>query len=108
MNTSERIKLEAWIAENVMGWEWRDTDQEEGWAIKGEGWACEDSFTPEFTTNPAAAMEVLKRCVEKAADAICITQTAKGNYLIDHLEIGTSALTLELAICKFAKILFSK
>jgi len=79
MNQKELRELDAWIAENVMGWhrmnfnngasvpfnylsknkERQCTARRHGFV---EGWRLLENF-PNFTTDRAAAMEVLEMCV---------------------------------------------
>lgn len=76
--------------------------------------------TPDFSTDPAAAMEVLKKCAEKCTITVEFGTTAFGATacmvakLIDHddgsyvEDFCKTEATLELAICLFAKQLFSQ
>jgi hypothetical protein len=75
---------------------------------------------PSYTTDPAAAMEVLKKCAEN--QHVVTIEYAKnhlGNWqwMVAKLhcyssgyseDFCTCAETLELAICQFARKLFSK
>jgi len=65
---------------------------------------------PEYTTDPAAAMEVLEKCYEKTNLSICTCKSPDGYkfWLPNGFSIALNATTLELAICLFAKKLFSK
>jgi hypothetical protein len=116
MSKKEHQELNQWIAEHVMGW--RDFKT----GVYGAG-APEREPTlhgtpptrksgtfsiPNYTTDPAAAMEVLKKCAEKTK--VSIFNHRAGGWQIessngmwfDEIE------TLELAIALFAKNLFSK
>jgi len=92
-------ELDKWIAVNVMGWN-------EDYLIKNK------HNVSKYTTDPAAAMEVLKKCLNKSL--IEIVAIADGSYYISqsfefHDEpIFINESTLELGICLFAKKLFSK
>jgi Phage ABA sandwich domain len=73
-------------------------------------WECSN-----YTTDPAAAMQVLKKCVEmrgevkifKAGDGEWVCRKPIGSGYNSTLHIAT-ATTLELAICRFARKLFEK
>lgn len=61
------------------------------------------------TTNPAAAMDVLKKCIEKESCDIRINFDSRRFYVYSAKVLTPeTATTLELAICLFAKKLFSK
>lgn len=74
----------------------------DGWINKGL-----PSY-PEYTTDPAAAMAVLEKCREKESVTIgtlngkcCVTKSSWSRLFVE-------SDTLPLAICLFAKQLFSK
>jgi hypothetical protein len=120
MTNTELRELDAWIAENVMGWKRanflssygkgrfmvsRETGDIMAYDLKGEG------FQP--TTDPAAAMEVLKKCGKTKKNAIeifCLrpdeNRSGKESYWVNDPK--TESETLELAIALFAKKLFTK
>ncbi len=64
--------------------------------------------------DPVAALEVLKKCVDKIAwsNGIVVDRVpTTGIWIVcqeESKEEGGEADTLELAICQFAKALFSK
>lgn len=63
---------------------------------------------PSYTSNPAAAMQVLEKCAEKTT--VALNQGTTGWFISDcdkKLRFAV-AETLPLAICLFAKKLFSK
>ena len=108
----ENRELEAWIAEHVMGYEKCPPPDDTGWHDGDEYF---HSFEP--TSNPAAAMEVLKKC------AIILSEYDEEEYATISFEVPNvwavekcnclnslraESSTLELAICRFAKKLFSK
>lgn len=136
-------ELDAWIAEHVFGYRWvhfgycdkeglpkigpsetiyliepqrveRDQtctpfprDKVDSWLRKGP-----DSY-PEYSTDPAAALEVLKRCAKRCEFAVEILGSSDGSeWIIEHANrlstahIKVSAPTLELAIARFAMELF--
>jgi hypothetical protein len=98
MTQKELRELDAWVAENVIGWHLTDIDM-----------TSEDY--PRYTTDHAAAMEVLKKC---AFGNRITCWYSDGTWNVDNLrgyasyEHEAQAETLELAICIFAKKLFSK
>lgn len=150
MKTTELRELDAWIAENVMGWAWfrfrmkkintasnagkgYDRWQQlippnEKWhlqpkydAIKqpqGMGRYLEDETdysSIKFTTDPAAAMEVLKKCIEIYGAATIYGGATEPKVFTVHVANPKASKaayveseTLELAICLFAKKLFGK
>ena len=110
MTDQELRELDAWIAEHVFG-ATRAIDK--GFACgdcddrhtvrfnKDEGWtAC-----PLYTTDPAAAMQVLERCAEKLGFLPDIKKSRIG-YAWIYGGAASNADTLPLAICLFAKRLF--
>ena len=136
MTDTELRELDAWIAERVMGWKTVKFINQldnvghgkpvaqfyhhpmEGICISVPGQMNRiKSFLP--TTDPAAAMQVLEKCcakLEKDGMSVGICKSADGwdvsdvffgvGYLSDTQ--GDVAETLPLAICQFAKKLFSK
>jgi len=130
MSEKERKKLEQDVAFGVMGYQrWRrdcmhaaegrtfwnpNTSTRHRW-LDDIGPLAEP-WSP--TTDPAAAMEVMKKCAEKCTvTAEC--DASKAQWLVAKLEdewrgYGVVeanckvAPTLELAICLFAKQLFSQ
>ena len=124
MTDKELRELDAWIAEHVMGWitechEDRvlffppDLDTEK----KRRKWSYGISIN-RYTTDPAAAMMVLEKCIMYLSDKFGsvdldhhgkfeIAAMMRGEYAADT-ENDVDAETLPLAICLFAKKLFSK
>jgi Phage ABA sandwich domain len=124
MTKNELRKLDALIAEHVMGWKEvrflsyygkgkfmvsRETGELMVYDLKGE------SFSP--TTDPAASMQVLQKCAEKDFPTVYKSRADESSWCVDNLRIGSginestisiSAPTLELAIALFAQKLFSK
>jgi len=119
MSDTEQKELNAWIAEHVMGWSKEKLGQLScagTFANQGGEVYIHDkgSYVRLFhpTTDPAAAMQVLERCVDVATATIrkqsdgsfCVwwtdSETMEENYIIGK--------TLPLAICLFAKKLFEK
>jgi len=139
MTTTELRELDAWIAEHVMGWAWyrfrmkmksgkgfhrwqQLCPPDETWflqpkydAVKqpqGIGKYQEDETdysSIKFTTDPAAAMEVLKKIIEKEDASVIYAAPDGVSYILCSDDIpDTYGETLELAICLFAKKLFTK
>lgn len=109
MNTQELRELDAWIACNLFGA--KDIVWVQLWAEIG---CPNEPFQnhgadeiPYYTTAPAAAMEVMKKCLEK--DSVGFWKKQHGYTVKNHREdCREQAPTLELAICLFAKKLFTK
>jgi len=117
MTIKQLRELDAWIAEHVMGWKQSNSDFCQLVTQSGEqvGEPVCDPWSP--TTNPAAAMAVWQSCLEKVSTksietyigvdespeyrpVVCITMKEMKNTVM--------ADTLPLAICLFAKEIFSK
>ena len=105
----ELRELDAWIYKHVMKFLNSDFRDENS----NELWNHHKAFSP--TTDPAAAMLVLERCVEKndLYDAIVVSfnnnQWIVSSFCNEANEIKEQegvAETLPLAICLFAKKLF--
>ena len=95
MTTQELKELDTWIDLNLFSMKTR--------------------FPLRYTTDPACAMNVLKKCSRGARIGIDIDPLSGmfGVFTLPNqsgTEIGIVSLesTLELAICQFAKQLFSK
>jgi len=116
----ELRELDAWIAVNVFSWTegtasgddrkcfWpSDCDTEK----KRKRWIY-GIAVPNYSTDPAAAFEVLRKCCEKRSVAILYSGHSKelNFYQIDLVggRLFSQSETLELAIAKFAQKLFSK
>ena len=65
-------------------------------------------LTPRYSTEPAAAMQVLEKCGEKLGGAIVAIQRMDAPYEPGWVVNGSYAPTLPLAIALFAKQLFSQ
>lgn len=115
--TVEQLReLDAWIAENVMGWDlksepFRFFRSHDGLYFPNAD-GCGLFWHP--STSPSDAMDVLKKCNEminrrKYREVIGIA-TLMGSPMVgyDPEQIWEHAETLELAICRFAKSLFEK
>lgn len=111
MKTEQLQELDAWIAEHVMGWV-KSKECDYGWITPVGKMKLE---TENYTTDPAAAMEVLRKCAFKRDLIISCTasewiisddlpETEIQDFVTNRVEAGT----LELAICLFSKKLFSK
>jgi hypothetical protein len=133
VSETELRELDAWIAENVMGWELAKDEYHarmslsKSYCISSDKTVCFGHqgqfslFKP--TTNPAAAMELLKKCGEqgilKGEFKLPVSIFRRGDLqwvVSENCEdapehefyIVVEAETLELAICLFAKKLFTK
>jgi len=125
LTDKELRELDAWIAEHVFGWHRQSF--ENGYLrqnllvenkfradkYRRHGWHNDvevlDTF-PKFSTDPAAAMQVLEKCIEKEPNGI-VCGNLKGQWCATTHGWGGAfceAETLPLAICLFAKQLFSK
>jgi hypothetical protein len=117
MKIEELRELDAWIAENVMGF--KKASRFEGGELLGSRgqksnecrWLSNDD--PKYTTNPAAAMEVLKKCGQETYPyQLQIEIQENGSVNISgggfRQPYRITASTLELAICLFAEKLFNK
>ena len=137
MTTKEQRELDAWIAENVMGYRRTDRPDDHTTDAATLFWhrpagdtreavlvGCaysHSTLTKEYgkemfshswtfyqpTTDPAAAFDVLKRCVKKA-DHLEFDQFPNGDFRVFDWNHSERAETLELAVAKFAKQLFTK
>jgi len=116
MSEKEMRELDEWIATRIFGWQkFREEEfpHRTLWSEGDPGSRVWDE--PDFyTTDPAAAMQVLEKCVEFGG--VLVTRpfyhnekkelwTIRDGEMGDMTEVGE---TLPLAICKFAKELFSK
>lgn len=95
MSTTELRDLDAWICEHVMGWRKSDV-------IK------RPAMIPNYSTSSAAAMEVLKKCQDIRCLAINKNSITSLGGEDEKAIVMCDAPTLELAICMFAKKLFTK
>ena len=128
MNTQELRELDAWIAEHVMGFvRWNFNNQHDKFNylekskerqcnIRRKGWIdgnrLLDTF-PRYSTDPAAAMDVLQKCCQSTAFPVQVGVKIDGFYCGENLTLNECAKeaghpTLPLAICLFAKKLFGK
>jgi len=136
MTATELRELDAWIAEHVMDWkptfavmkgdlyyrpgahgytrsiyEAGHYSKEDGEKelVKGEPMQLVPHERLKYTTNPAAAMQVLEKCIQKESQSPSI-EYVDGEYVIPNpFDDGESASnTLSLTIALFAKKLFSQ
>ena len=126
MNAQELRELDAWIAENVIGNPQRRIRVTDGRKLVRYEFlkVGTNDICPTYTTDPAAAMEVLRKCAEKMDAGIVGIGSPMGGPVASTIpklkqgwvvgKIGRptnfdcEAATLELAICLFAKKLFTK
>lgn len=99
MKEQEMRELNAWIAFNVT--------KTTTCLVKPT--TSNDWLVARYTTNPAAAMMVLEKCAEIAE--IRLKKRNGGDWIVakyeDISQLWATAPTLPLAICLFAKQLFS-
>ena len=101
MKTTEKRELDAWIAFNVT------KETSELITIR----TPDISFIPHYTTDPAAAMEVLKKCVQRCELQTGFNDENNCYYMTTHHDgklVDVEAATFEIAICRAAKELFTK
>ncbi len=139
MTTTKQRELDAWIAENVMGYIpccgdfWVNAvnpgkfnckpKEATSWAFEypggvtvdrsGKTYCTTHAYQWQPTTDPAAAMEVLKRCIAETPDKKVEILQAGDEWFLQFKDDGiyerdNQSETLELAICLFAKKLCSK
>lgn len=114
MTDKEMRELDAWIAENVFD---LPVDLEAGRRKSGPGYLwfkdgkCD--IVKHYSTDPAAAMYLLKKCAEKLRPkgAIVVLHASEDDIKFWAVrqyggDAQGNAETLELAIAKFAKALF--
>lgn len=127
----ELRELDAWIAEHVMGYRWFayeggksnrfcDLQIPSDWQARHGGIQCESSLegyerdiggVPKYTTNPADAMAVLEKCCAETMQEDCVyIGKTESEWIVGHTtrNFEEVADTLPMAICLFAKQLFSK
>jgi len=108
---NEMLEYDAWIAEHVMGYIGELEYPDEYWKWEDD---AHTSQTLEYhpTIDPVAAMEVLKVLQEN--HMVVLSKLPTGSFEVakltaySSLDFTTTAKTEELAICLFAKKLFSK
>ncbi len=129
MNAQELRELDEWIAMRIFGKypliaevKWRNEDgTPKGWGQWGDIGGTNGSWPlPHYTTDKAAAMEVLERCIIEVnrhdlPDVIVVDRNpAKAWFVYLYGAVKRESKTIsredtfELAICLFAKQLFSK
>ena len=119
MNYKDKRELNEWIAEHVMGWRVASEPELQNiyrcgkwWIPDGLDWREMRPHFPHYSSDPAAAMEVLQKC----AVACCYLsiEALNGFWRVGNMQPNgewskwSDAETLPLAICMFAKKLFSK
>ena len=117
MTTQELREMDAWIAEHVMGLTVtvKESKTLPGIMTVGQTRGGIDLGLPNYTTDPAAAMEVLQKCAEKirdtelAVEVYAPTRSEPSWFVLDSEgSISGIAPTLPLAICLFARELFKE
>lgn len=128
MTTETELRsLDCFIAVNLFGWDmtrkgWcasalRDCKENMDVGFPPESIhlkSCvQPHIVPHYSTNGADAMKVLERCIDRA-DAVLLahlnqmTIPAAPKFCVNGADINEGAETLPLAICLFAKALWSK
>lgn len=108
MTKQEHNELDAWIAEHVFDLKFDPAS--ENWFDPVHPRRNPKAFElPKFTTDPAVAMEVLKKCALKSGRCLEILFDSDDKWVVSHDAkiVSGVAETLELAICLFARQLFS-
>lgn len=136
MSDKKLRELDAWIAINLFGFIWAK-DTAEDWQRSGggfkkgtrclrdklwkdQGWIKSNGKEPisprwdhdveHYSTDPAAAMQVLEKCAEHLAGGVYIRKGKRGDWSVCKYEDieprWATAPTLPLAIAQFARQLF--
>lgn len=105
MESVEKLReLDAWIARHLFG--------DEPDPSKTIPFSSEQYCHPHYTTEPAASMQVLERCIKHSKKSICCCISVLGYQVYlggaDYAKSVQEASTLPLAISRFAKKLFEK
>ncbi len=118
MKETEMRDLDAWICCYVMGRRVVNCSGEakvvagKSQCFKNEDGTPADLVEdiPHYSTDPAAAMQVLEKCAKKTEQLGCLYFGMVGkDFILGHEEIGESVdKTLPLAIAQFARNLFEK
>lgn len=138
MTTSDERELDSWIAEHVMGYRWmwfsqlddpecgkrciaptffrecvKEVPRHPGVEFPLASNGIWDKRLPHYTTDPAAAFEVLKKCMEHYGDrggTLRLHFNGQSGFGIsdDANRYFVFEAPLETAICHFARGLFSK
>lgn len=103
MTPTELRELDAWIAEHVLGY----TYSNHNLCCKKTGRFIQAGL-PYYSSDPAAAMEVLKKCIAVIEDVHFGWHLERRCYFVWGDGEKEFAETLELSICLFAKKLFTK
>lgn len=108
MTDKESRGLDVWIAVNVFGW----TDDIKGsghyYMLDGAKSKTMDYHFWQPTSDRAQAMEVLEKCGDETVPTLAKMSSGKWHIFSKFKKISVTAETLPLAICIFAKKLFSK
>lgn len=115
----EILELDKWIAETLfMFYVHREGQVYYISQFKTPDWNKKAGVLPLYATDPAAAMEVLKKCGEKCNTTVEFTSrnsTGQPQWMVSRLnpeleceDLCECSKTIELAIALFAKKLFSK
>lgn len=114
VSNKELRQLDVWIATHLFGWVRTDVKCEPsdnrtigGFLYSPDGFNMDmnqGSYPPHYTTDPAAVMPVLEKCVEKS-HTVCLM---RGFRIVNaSTSCDAEASSLPIAICLFAKQLFT-
>lgn len=116
MKENELRELDAWIAEHVMGVKcahvWRGHSRRK--SICGKcgkvSWNGDALSCDAYTTDYAAALQVLEKCLEKSGYGLIVDIHDDAGFSIEQRSpfrpCSTGEETLPLTICRFAKNLY--
>ncbi len=112
MTTQERDELRDWIHVNVFGWTpCKEAAYPQRKAFEKDGEIMIHGDHPDYPTDPAAALLVLEKCLTRFTGSIQIWDSSVSvvkTYKVGALDFDVTAETLPLALCQFAKKLYSK
>jgi len=114
MTETEMRELDARIAENVFSYPHTVINSNGVYGIPPNGNQMLDAYekVPSYTTDSAASMDLLKIMVREKGRIQIDNLFYDGDnwrvFVLENEENASHAETLELAICQFAKNLFSK
>lgn len=113
MSDTEMRGLDAWIATNIFNWTVIDgvlcdpRPEIKSGVQTGEVDINPVADLPRYTTEPAAAMEVIDACCIKTK--VSIFRQCNGTFLVEGSNgIYSEGPTIEQTLCEFAQKLFTK
>ena len=120
MSEREKRELDAWIEINIFGRDDVTIEPPQNGDVYRVGWDNTKRCVRNFTTEPAAAMVLLRQCNEEVSRRhitdpripfeirIGFASLVKEHWVSWTPLIGGQSESLELAICLFARKLFTK